>query len=70
MNYDMKNSTELFNAIYQALSDLDPKGYDKQITRSMAIVYEAFSLYAKGDAITSHGLVQKANEVVNECEHS
>lgn len=69
MNYDMKDSTELFNVIYQALSDLDPKGYDKQITRSMAIVYEAFSLYAKRDTITSHGLVQKANEVVNECDN-
>lgn len=70
MNANLKNTAELIDTINAALAELDLRGRDKQITRAMTIVTEAFSLYASGNSVTTYALISKANAVVDEYNDS
>lgn len=61
MNTDMKDTTQLANTINIALAELNLKGCDRQITKAMTIVTEAFSRYNEGRLATTAELVAKAN---------
>lgn len=59
-------ASKLYQTINCALSELDLRGEDEQVTRAMAIVTEAFLLHEAGREITVAALVEKAERVLTE----
>lgn len=68
MNAGNCDTTELGNAITAALTQLDLRGEDPQVTRAMAIVTEAFLIHSKGRRVTPEALLAKSNDIANACD--
>lgn len=66
MNLDAKNAAKLANTINAALAELDLKGCDRQITKAMTVVTEAFVRYQEGRLVTADELISKANSAVHD----
>ena len=62
------DTVKLGNAITAALTQLDLRGEDPQVTRAMAIVTEAFLIHSKGRRVTPEALLAKSNEIANTCD--
>lgn len=60
MEKELLDHTDLQSKILKALATLDEKGTDKQITKAMTIVFEAFRLNLNNPAFSVDELVLSA----------